>query len=134
MLDTADDTELDVCLIAGYAVHETGILAAERTAYRITDVVAERSDPLEHMCIDLEGDLLCRICRSLCRPTLTVDDHVRVDGMETLADEVHGLDVMDSHEVETEAVDMVLLHPPLERLEHVLAEHGPLRRCLIAAA
>ena len=32
-------------------------------------------------------------------------------------------DIMDGHEVETEAVDMVFLHPPLERLDHVLAEH-----------
>ena len=53
--------------------------------------------------------------------------------MQTLAYLVHRIDVMDSHEVETEAVDMVFLHPPFERLDHVLAEHRLLRSSLISA-
>ena len=123
MLHTACDTEVDVLLVTGNSVHETCILTAERTADSVTDVVAECADSIEHVCVRLEGDLLSRIRRSLRSPTLTVDNHCRVDRVETLADDVHGLDVMDGHEVETEAIDMVFLHPPLERLDHVLAEH-----------
>ena len=54
--------------------------------------------------------------------------------MKTLADLVHGIDVMDGHEVEAESVDMILLHPPLERLDHILAEHRLLRRSLVTAS
>ena len=64
MLDTTDDTELDIGLVACNAVHEAGVLAAERAAHRVTDVIAERSHLVHHVCVGLECDLLCRICRS----------------------------------------------------------------------
>ena len=123
MLDSTCDTELHVCLVACDSVHESCILAAERATYRVTDVVAECTDLVEHVCICLEGDLLCRVCRCLRSPSLAIDHDIRIDCVEALADLVHGVDVMDGHEVETESVDMILLHPPLERLDHVLAEH-----------
>ena len=134
MLDSTGDTELDIRLVSGNSVHESRILASERAAHGITDIVAERADLVKHVCIRLECDFLCRICRSLSGPTLAVDHHIRIDGMQALADLVHRVDVMDGHEVETEAVDMIFLHPPFERLDHVLAEHLLLRCSLVAAA
>ena len=64
MLHTTCDTELDVSLVARNTVHEACVLAAERTADSVTDVVAECTDLVEHICVCLKGDLLCRICRS----------------------------------------------------------------------
>ena len=134
MLDTACDTEFDISLVACNTVHETGILATERAAYGVTDIVAERSHLVKHVCIGFESDLICRISRSRCSPSFAVDHDIRVDGMETLADEVHGLDIMDCHKVETETVDMIFVHPPFERLDHVFAEHLLLGSGLVAAS
>ena len=134
MLDSTSDAELDVLLIACDAVHESGILASERTAHGITDIIAECADPVKHVCILLESYLLSRVCRRLGSPALAVDHDIRIYSMETLADFIHGINVMDSHEVETESIDVIFLHPPLERLDHVLAEHLLLRSSLIAAS
>ena len=122
MLDATCDTEMDVLLVSCNTVHETGILASERAADCVANVVAERSDLVHHMGICLEGDLLGRISRRRSRPAFAVNHDIRVDGVEALADKVHGLDVMDGHEVEAEAVDMIFLHPPLERLDHEFLE------------
>ena len=54
--------------------------------------------------------------------------------MKPLADLVHCVDVMDGHEVETEAVDMIFLHPPFQGLDHIFAEHLLLGSGLVAAA
>ena len=134
VLDTADDTELHVCLVSGNAIHKSSVLTAERSAHGVTDVIAERTHLVKHISVSLEGDLLCWECRSLRCPALTVDHHVRIDRVETLADLVHSVDVVDGHKVEAESVDVVLLHPPLERLDHILAEHLLLRCSLVAAA
>ena len=123
MLYTTGDTELDVCLVACNTVHKAGVLATERTAHSVTDVVAECTDLVEHIRVRLKGDLLCRICRRRGCPTLAVDHNIRIYSVETLADEVHSLYVVDGHKVETETVDMVLLHPPLEGLDHIFTEH-----------
>ena len=53
VLHTTGDTEFDVLLVSFNAVHETGILAAERAAHRVTDIVAECTDLVEHVCIRL---------------------------------------------------------------------------------
>ena len=68
------------------------------------------------------------------QPILAVYNNVRIDSVKTLADLVHCTDIMDSHKVKTETVDMVFLHPPLERLDHILAEHLLLRSGLVTAA
>ena len=114
MLHTTGDTELYVLLVSFNAIHETCVLTAERATYCVADVIAECSDSVKHVCVCLECNLLCRIGWSHCCPTLTVEHHLRIDSMQTLADEVHGLDIVDSHEIKTEAIDMIFLHPPLE--------------------
>ena len=58
MLHASCYTELEVSLLAFDSVHETGILATERAADGIADIVAECADPVKHVCIVLEGDLL----------------------------------------------------------------------------
>ena len=134
VLNSSGDSEMDILLVAGNPIHKTCVLTSERTTDCITDIVAERTDPVKHMGIDLQSNLLCRICRSHCCPTLAVDDNRRIDCMETFANLVHCVNIVDCHKVETETVDMVFLHPPFERFDHVFAEHGLLRCCFITAA
>ena len=133
MLHSSGYSELKICLVPGNSVHETGILASERATYRITDIVTECSYPVEHMCIDLEGYLLCRICRRHGSPAFAIYNHIRVDGMKTFAYFIHDIHVMNGHKVETESVDMIFLHPPFEGFDHILAEHLLLGSGLIAA-
>ena len=59
---------------------------------------------------------------------------VGVEAVEVAADLVHGGDVMQTHEVEAEAVDMILLHPVAAGLDHELAEHLLVGSSLVAAA
>ena len=113
MLHTSCNTELYICLISLNTVHKTGILTTERSTDRVTDVITESTHLVEHMSIDLQSNLILREGRSHCSPALTIEKHSRIDGMQTLADDIHRLYVVDSHKVETETVDMVLLHPPL---------------------
>ena len=134
MLNTACDTELYICLIAFDSIHEACILTAERATYSIADVVAECTDLIEHVSVDLKSNLILRESWSRSSPSLTVDNHLRIDRMQTLTDDIHSLDVVDRHKIETETVDMIFIHPPLEGLDHIFAEHGLLRGCLVAAA
>ncbi len=46
----------------------------------------------------------------------------------------HGLEIVQGHEVEAEAVELVFLRPVADRVDHVLAEHRALRGRLVAAA
>ena len=55
--------ELGLATMVCAAIHETCVLAAKRSTHCITDVVAECSDLIEHVCILLESDLLCWECR-----------------------------------------------------------------------
>ena len=134
VLDSTGDSEMDVLLVSGHTVHKTGIFTAERATDSITDIVAECAHLVEHIGIGLKGNFLSRICRSLRCPTFSIDHHIRVNRVKTLADDVHCLDIVDSHQVKAESVDMIFLHPPLERLDHIFAEHFLLRSCLISAA
>ena len=134
MFYSAGDAELKVCILSLDSVHEARIRAVERASDGVADVVAERAYAVKSVCVGLEGDGICREGRRRCGPAFAVEHDVRVDGSEAAGDLVHGIDVVDSHEVETEAVDMVFLHPPLERFDHVFAEHLTLGCGLVAAA
>ena len=134
MLDTTCNSKFHIRLISCYTVHEAGIRAVERSTYSVTDIIAECAYLVKHICVDLQRDLIFRICWSRCSPTLTVDDHIRINGMETLADFIHCVDIMNSHKVETEAVNMIFLHPPFQRLDHIFAEHLPFRSGFISTA
>ena len=134
MFYTADNAELDISLVTLYTIHETCIRAVKRATQGITYIVTERSNPVKHIGIVLKCDLFGRICRSHRSPSLAIYHYIRINRMQTLAYFIHRIDIVDGHEVETETVDMIFLHPPLERLDHIFTEHLLLRSGLIAAA
>ena len=59
---------------------------------------------------------------------------VGVVAVEVASDLVHGGYIMQTHEVEAEAVDVVLVHPVEAGLDHVFAEHLLIGGCFVAAA
>ena len=56
MLHTSCNTELQVCLLSLDRIHEACVLASERAADCITDIVAECSYLVQPVCIYLERD------------------------------------------------------------------------------
>ena len=74
------------------------------------------------------------ILGSFGRPAFTIDANCRVYSVHRLADFVHCLDVMHSHQVKAETIDMIFLHPVEDGFYHKLTHHRALACRLIAAS
>ena len=58
---------------------------------------------------------------------------VGIEAVEIASDFVHGGDVVQTHQVKAEAVDMILVHPVFDGLDHKLAVHLLVGSRLVAA-
>ena len=67
-------------------------------------------------------------------PALAPNGDPRIDLVELLADHVHGLGVDQTHQVKAEAVDVILVCPVQDGVNHILSGHGALGGDLVAAA
>ena len=134
MLNSAHQTETDALLVTGQSGKERAhMVIVERTAQTVTHLVAECTDTRHLSTIGLYRTTLFFQLRCLGCPALTVQQDGRVYFIQHSTDSVHRLDVMDSHQVKAETVQMVLLHPPAYRLQHELAHHWTLAGGLVAA-
>ena len=111
--------------------------ALEPVADRVVEH-GHRADPAVR-CLDLAdivliGALRARERAAAAGPALAVDQRVRIDRVQGAFDRLHGLEIVQRHQVEAEAVDLVFLRPVADRIDHVLAEHRALRGRLVAAA
>ena len=77
------------------------------------------------MGIRLYGELFGRISTAACTPALTIDIDARIDAVYHLTDCLHGLDIVNTHQVEAEAVDMEFINPILHALQHKLTHQRP---------
>ena len=135
MVDAADNAEAYRLLAAGQTGEERSLMVVvERSAQSVTHLVAERTDAGHLQAVGFDGTQRLVKLRRLGCPALAVEENGRVNLVEHRTDSVHRLDVMDSHQVETEAVEVILLHPPAYGLEHELAHHRSLAGRLVAAA
>ena len=130
------------CAVVGLAVDVALILGVEDAALQaVADGVVEDRHGADALAagnnlgnIGLSG-LEFRAQRGAAAgPALAVEDRLGVDGVDRLLDGLHGLDIVQGHEIEAEAVDVVLLRPVGHGVHHVLAEHDPLGGRLVAAA
>ena len=99
----------------------------------ITDIVAERTHARHFIGPLFHSEVFVRVGRSHGSPPFTIGEDGGVDLIEGRADGVHGLLVMDAHEVKTEAVDVVFACPVADRLDHEAAVHLVVGRGLVAA-
>ena len=135
VVDTTDNAKLDALLETGASVEEGRLaVVAEGPAQGITEFVAEGRNAGHVLHGLLHGRLPLGKLRCFGCPTLTVDEHIGVDAFGSGADGAHGFDVVDAHEVEAEAIDVVFLHPVLHTLHHEAAHHGTFRSRLVATA
>ena len=109
-------------------------VVVEWTAEGVAHVVAEGADAVELGCMGLGGQLVGRVGAGAGAPSLAIDIDGGIDLVHSPAYLVHGLDVVDAHEVEPETVDVVLVDPVAHRLYHKLSHERFLARCLVAAA
>ena len=135
MSNATHDTELQALLLSRKTSQErTLMVIRERTTKSITHIIAECTDTIQLMGIRLHGKFLGRISAAACTPSLTIDIDTRIDAVNHLTDSLHGLDIVNTHQVEAEAVDMEFINPVLHALQHKLAHQRLFRSCLVAAA
>ncbi|MBL7866303.1 MAG: hypothetical protein JNK10_15660, partial [Cyclobacteriaceae bacterium] len=58
----------------------------------------------------------------------------RLHFQEPIGQLIQRLDIVNAHEVEAEAIDMILLNPVFARFDDVLAHHGTFGGRLVAAS
>ena len=108
----------------------------------VTDlVVEERDSAVEELRVRLRRLLEGRACAGLggivggaACPAFAPHGDLLVNLVELGADEVHGLDIHQAHEVEAEAVDVILIDPVKTGLDDIISRHRSFCRDLIAAA
>ena len=135
MSNATHDTKLQTLLLTCKTSQErTLMVIRERTTERIAHIIAESTDALELLGIRLHRQFLGRISTTACTPSLTINIDARIDAVYHLTDSLHGFDVMNAHQVETETVDMIFVYPVFHALQHKLAHERLLRSSLVTAA
>ena len=110
----------------------TLLVVVERATETVTHLVREYGDARHLVGIGLHRQLFLRHLRRTCCPTFAIHEDTRVNLVQFGTDGVHGFNVVDTHQVETEAVDVVFVHPMEHGFYHVLAHHGTVRSGFIA--
>ena len=131
----ADDARLDTLLIARQARQEGSlVVVVEGTAEGVTKFVAKGGYARHLADVGLGGKAAGVDGAGSRTPSLTIDEDGGVYLLQLLAQEVHRLDVVATHEIDTETINVVLLGPILHALDHKLPHQGLLRGRLVAAA
>ena len=135
MSDATHNTELQTLLLTCKTSQErTLMVIRERTTERIAHIIAESTDTLELLGIRLHRQFLGRISTAACTPSLTINIDARIDAVYHLTDSLHGFDIMNTHQVETETIDMIFVYPIFHALLHILTHERLFRSSLVATA
>ena len=135
MTDGAHDAELHTLFHVRSTPEDAGLrVVVKRSAQRVAYLVREGCDARHAVYMRLHSQLFLRIGTAACAPPLAIHHDGRIYRVQHLAYLVHGLDVVNTHQVEAEAVDVVFLHPVFHALLHEAAHHRPFRSRLVATA
>ena len=135
MGDATHNTELQTLLLTCKTSQErTLMVIRERTTERIAHIIAKSTDTLELLGIRLHRQFLGRISTTACTPSLTINIDARIDAVYHLTDSLHSFDIMNTHQVETETIDMIFVYPVFHALQHKLTHERLFRSSLVATA
>ena len=109
-------------------------VVVERSAQGIAYIVAEGCDTRHLADVGFYAQLFRRQGALTGAPAFAVDEDTWIYLVHGLTDVVHRLDVVNAHEVEAEAVDMVLANPIEHALRHKASHHRTLRSCFVTTA
>ena len=56
-------------------------------------------------------------------PTFSIQDDFRIDFVHSPTNHLHGFDVMNSHQIKAETVNIVFFYPVEKRINHIFTEH-----------
>ena len=123
----------DEVLLVGLAGDEAGVLVGEHAALdRVAQGVVEERHALDLGGIGLRGFLVANGVSHI--PAFADDENRRIDLVKRRTHLIHGGLVNQTHEVEAEAVHVVLGRPVLHGIDDVLAGHRTLGSHVVAAA
>ncbi len=111
-----------------------GLFVERAAAYGVAEIVAENGDALHLANVIPHGPFFRRQGRVGRKPSFAVYEDRRVDLRQFFPDAVHRVDIVYSHQVEPEPVDMVLLRPEFDGFDDVMPYHFAFRSRFIAAA
>ena len=112
MPDGSYNTKLYTLLSSRQSGKEsTLMIVIERTAQSITHFVRESSNTRHLISIGFHCQRIFRHLWSRCRPSFTIYKYSRIYRRCRLTDFVHCLDVMDTHQVKTESVNVIFINP-----------------------
>ena len=115
-------TKLQTLFLAGNASQESAFgIVRERTTKGISHIIAEGSDTIEFEGVGLYRQLVAWISTTSCTPSFTIDINRRIYLVNSSSDELHRLNIVHSHQVETESVDMIFIHPVKHTFYHIVA-------------
>ena len=133
-IDSAKDSELDVLFMSSLANEECSLFVTpERTTKCITKFVAESSHTRNVRHIRLHRQFLFGISWRFGCPSFSIKQSHGIDGNGSITNLIHGLDVVDTHQVKAESVDVVFSHPILDALHHIGLHHRAIRSRLVTA-
>ena len=130
---TSDQTVHEGLLTGRITGGEAAFVVKGRADEGVADIVAERTYARHFIGPFLHSEVFVRVCRSHGSPPFTIGEDGGVDLIEGRTDGVHGLLVMDAHEVKTETIDVVLACPVANGLNHEAAVHLVVGSGLVAA-
>ena len=130
---TTNNTKLQTLLLSWNTSQQCALgIIRERTTKRITHIIAKSTDAMELRRISLHRQLLCRISTASCTPSFTIYINRRINLIDSRTNLIHRLDIMHAHQVETETIYMIFIHPIFHALYHKLAHQWSFRCSLIA--
>ena len=131
----SDDSEADIPVQTGFPRHEARLRRIPPpSSERIAQIVVEHGDPGQPRpgALDSPQRLVQR--RAGRRPPLPVEQNRRIDPVERAPHLVHRPDVVHTHQIEAEPVDMILLGPIAHGIDDQPAHHSPFGSRLVPAA
>ena len=129
------NTELQTLLAVRDTRQETSLrIVIKRSAQGITDLIAEGGNARHLRDIRLHAQLVSGQTAGTSTPSLPINKYGGVYLVDSLSDQVHRLNIMATHQVKAEAIDVILVDPVFHRLDHELTHHRLLRGRLIATA
>ena len=130
---TTNDTKLQALLLSRNTSQQSALgIIRERTTKSITHIIAKSTNTMELWRISLHCQLLCRISTASCAPSFTIYINRRINLINSRTNLIHRLDIMHAHQVETETIYMIFIHPIFHALYHKLAHQWSFRCSLIA--
>ena len=101
----------------------------------VTEAVVEEAEAADLPCVALRGKVVAILDSGTAgRPALAVEHDVGILGMDGVDDLVDGDGIDQARQIETEAVDVVLLHPVHDGVHDQVPGHGTLGGEVVAHA